>query len=95
MKYVVVSVFDRAAGAYSRPAYVGAVGLAVRSFQDEVNRDAPDNEVSKHPDDFDLYHLGSFDDVAGRFELFDQPKKLAWAGELKLKPLASVKSLSH
>ena len=84
MKYVVVTVFDRAAGAYSRPAYVGAVGLAVRSFQDEVNRDAPDNELFKHPDDFDLYHLGHWDDVGGTFELFEKPKKLAYAGELKM-----------
>jgi hypothetical protein len=30
-----------------------------------VNRDAADNQLFQHPDDFDLFCLGSFDDAAG------------------------------
>lgn len=61
----VVSVFDRAVGGYGRPFFVPSIGAAVRSFIDEVNRDAPDNPMHKHPDDYDLFHIGSFDDSIG------------------------------
>lgn len=65
MKFVVVSIFDRASEIYGRPAFVPAKGSAIRSFTDEVNREAPDNELYRHPDDFDLYVLGDFDDQVG------------------------------
>lgn len=65
MKHVVVAVRDRAAEVYARPFCVPAVGAAMRSFADEVNRPSPDNPVANHPDDFELYEIGSFDDVSG------------------------------
>ena len=68
MKYIVVAVFDAAAGAYARPAFVGSKGIAVRSFQDEVRREAPDNQMHSHPMDFVLYFLGFYDDILGSFE---------------------------
>lgn len=67
MKRVVCAVFDRAAASYGSPFFVAAIGLATRSFQDEVNRPAQDNQLYLHPEDFDLYELGSFDDSVGRF----------------------------
>lgn len=73
MKYVVVAIMDRASAAFGRPAFVPALGSAIRSFSDEVKREAADNEMFKHPDDFDLYHLGAFDDNTGRFELLVDP----------------------
>lgn len=66
MKFV-VCVFDRAAQAYATPFHVPALGLAVRSFTDEVNRQAQDNPMHQHPQDFDLYHVANFDDSAGVF----------------------------
>lgn len=67
MQYVVVSVFDLAVGAYGRPAFVVSKGVAVRSFQDEVRRVAPENQMNTHPGDFCLQFLGFFDDSCGRF----------------------------
>ena len=61
----VVSVFDRAIQAFGRPVFVPAVGAALRSFGDEINR--ADSEMHAHPDDFELYHLGQFDDTTGLF----------------------------
>lgn len=66
MKHVVYSVYDRAAQFYGRPFFVVAAGQATRSFRDEVNRS--DSEFGKHPDDYDLWQLGLFDDVSGFFE---------------------------
>lgn len=50
----VVAVKDRAVGAFGRPFVVPSVPAAVRSFTDEVNRSAVDNQMYQHPDDFDL-----------------------------------------
>ncbi len=85
MKMIVCSIKDRAAEAFGRPFFLPAVGVAVRSFQDEVNRPAEDNQVYQHPDDFDLYELGSFDDANGRFDLYEDPKVLAMGKQLKVR----------
>lgn len=70
------AVKDRAAQAYGRPFYVASEGLAIRGFQDEVNRPAEDNPLNRHPDDFDLYVLGTFDDNRALVELEPQPRLL-------------------
>ena len=63
----VVSVKDRAADVFNRPFFVPHRNVAIRDFTDEVNRVAGDNQLNKHPDDFDLYLLGEFDDARGAF----------------------------
>lgn len=83
MKYVIVSVYDRAAQAFGRPVFVQAVGAAVRSFQDEINREAPENEMNRHPDDFDLYEIGSFDDQTGELSVVDHQAAVALGKSLK------------
>lgn len=75
MRQIICAVFDVAAEVYGRPIFTGAVGLAVRSFTDEVNRIAPDNAMHTHAADFALYQLGVFDDNTGLFETA-QPKRL-------------------
>lgn len=64
MNYHVFSVRDRAADVFGVPFFMISRGHAIRSFSDEINRDAVDNNLFKHPEDFDLYSLGSFDDGA-------------------------------
>lgn len=76
MKYVVVSIKDRAADAFGRPAFVPSVGVAIRSFSDEVNRNDSENQMYAHPDDFDLFELASYDDSTGIVEMLEQPKLL-------------------
>lgn len=80
MHIQVVSIYDRALDAFSRPVFVNSVGQAIRSFGDEVNN--VQSEMSKHPDDYDLYHLGSFDDSSGKFVCLDEPKQLALGKQL-------------
>ena len=62
-----VCVKDRAADVFNRPFFVPHRNVAIRDFTDEVNRVAVDNQLNKHPDDFDLYLLGEFDDSRGVF----------------------------
>jgi len=84
MKLIICTVKDRAADAYGRPMFVPSTGVAIRSFSDEINRNNADNQLYNHPDDFDLYELGEFDDNTGLFSLHEQPKLLSLGKQVKL-----------
>jgi hypothetical protein len=73
MKQVVVAIKDRAANAFGRPFFVATDGVAIRSFMDEVSRDDPSNQLFSHPDDFDLFRLGHYDDISGMIEMESEP----------------------
>lgn len=90
MLQFVVSVKDRAADVFNRPFFVPHRNVAVRDFTDEVNRSAADNQLNKHPDDFDLYLLGTFDDGAGTFAMEDQPVVLVRAKDVIQTAVAAV-----
>lgn len=61
----VVAVKDNAIEQWMNPFTVPHLGLALRHFKDEVSN--PESPISKHPEDYDLYHLGSFDGGTGLF----------------------------
>lgn len=63
----VFAVRDRATDQFGNPMFLVSQGQAIRSFSDEVNRREPDNQLNKHPDDYDLYLLGTFDTGTGVF----------------------------
>lgn len=63
----VVAVRDSAMFAFGRPLFVPSLGVALRSFTDEINRNAPDNQMFAHPEDFELWHLAEFDETTGVF----------------------------
>ncbi|NBQ69151.1 MAG: hypothetical protein EBU46_10075 [Nitrosomonadaceae bacterium] len=82
MQQVILSVKDTAAQAFGRPMFLPTAAVGVRSFRDEVNRSDPNNEMHKHPDDFELYELGMFDDSTGVIEV-STPRLVARAKDLK------------
>lgn len=75
MKHKVVAVKDRMVDAFMRPFTAPALGIAIRSFQDEVNR--KDSEMNKHPEDYDLFHLADWDDETGEFTNLGMPAQIA------------------
>ena len=83
MKLTICSVKDRAADAYGRPMFVPTTGVAIRSFTDEVNRNDSENQLFNHPDDYDLYSFGTFDDNSGLFELHAIPELLVLGKQVK------------
>jgi len=66
MKAPIVSVYDAVAEVFGRPFIVQSEGSAVRAFGDEVNRADGQEDLHKHPGDFDLYVIGHFDDSTGQ-----------------------------
>jgi hypothetical protein len=83
MKQIICTVYDRAAETYARPMFVPSIGVAIRSFTDEVNRNDPNNQLYNHADDFDLYELGEFDDQTSRIIMLDLPKVLILGKQAK------------
>lgn len=67
----VVSVFDSAVQAYAPPIVVPALGVAIRSFGDEVKRKAEGNQLAAHPEDFELRVLSEWDEETGVFYACD------------------------
>jgi hypothetical protein len=76
MKYLVFTVFDRVSECHGTPYYAVSKGSAIRGFNDEINRPSADNQLFKHPKDFELCYLGTFDDQTAEFELQSQPSTL-------------------
>ena len=73
----IFAVFDNKAAAYLLPFYEGTTGQATRLFSDAVNRE--DTPFSRHPNDFALLELGTWDDESGRTENHAQPIHVAHA----------------
>ena len=65
MIHIACAVKDSAVQAFNRPFFVPTTAVATRSFTDEVNRNATDNQMFAHPDDFELWEVGRFDDETG------------------------------
>lgn len=59
----IYAIRDRALDAFNRPFFLTADGVAIRSFQDEINN--KESEISKHADDYDLYTIGTYDENTG------------------------------
>lgn len=75
MIYLLVTVKDRAIEAFKPCGVCRTEGEAIRVFKDILNN--PETPESKHPDDYDLYILGTFDDQTGYLETEAKPRKIA------------------
>ncbi|WNK13764.1 MAG: nonstructural protein [Microvirus sp.] len=78
----IVALWDNAVEAFGTPFFVPHIGSAVRSFTDEVRN--PDSQINKHPDDYELHHIGEFDPSTGDLRSFDDTHRLARAKDFQL-----------
>lgn len=75
------TVFDVKAKAYLPPFFMPQVGQAVRSFGDAVSDET--HAFHKHPEDYTLFIVGSFDDASGVVKVEGALQVVARAIELK------------
>ena len=68
MKLQIFAVRDRATVQFGNPMFLVTSLQAIRSFADEINNKDTNNLLNKHPDDYDLYNLGTYDTDTGTFE---------------------------
>lgn len=67
----ILSVKDTKSDIYGQPMFFPTVGMAIRSFQDALADNQ--NAISKHPDDYNLYTIGQWDDNIGKITALDTP----------------------
>lgn len=84
-KSQVFAVYDSKAGFYKTPFIMRSKGEALRGFTDVVNDEK--TEIGRHPGDFTLFHLGSFDDENGKYLNNETPVSLGVAVEFVNKEL--------
>ena len=63
MKLNAYTIYDVAAGIYSRPYFAQADGAATRGFADLIND--PKHPIGQHPEDYTLFRVGDFNERTG------------------------------
>lgn len=86
----IYTIYDQQAQTYARPMFFPNDATAKRAVGDEVNRHAPDNSLAMHPDDYQLYHLGTFNDDTGELKPNDRPTLVAHCKQLSKQPGISM-----
>lgn len=66
MKLNVYTIRDAKVGAYAQPYFSPTHGSAIRAFADHVNETG--TAANKHPEDFSLYVISTYDDQAGTID---------------------------
>lgn len=74
MRLLVFSVLDDKAVGYAHPFVAMTRGIAERMFHDWVSDER--TPISKHPGDYRLFQVGSFDDETGLLESLPTPMLL-------------------
>lgn len=67
------AIYDKAISGFMTPFFLQAKGEAIRQFLDAAQD--PETPVAKHPEDFQLFYLGHFDNASGEF-VNEGPDKL-------------------
>lgn len=79
----VFAVYDNAVKAFMTPFIQQSQGQAIRGFMDAC--DDEKTNLSRHPEDYTLFQIATYDDANGRYENLDTPEALGTA--LKFKSL--------
>lgn len=78
------SVYDVKARAFAQPFYFAEKGQAIRAFISAVNDDK--TMLSKYPEDYMLYFIGTFDDSTAELTFNNPVELLGTAKEFKQEP---------
>lgn len=74
MQLKIYSIRDSKADLYNPPFYQKTHGEAERSFA-QLTKDSK-STISQFPEDYDLYYLGTYDDLTGKIEVLDSPQHI-------------------
>ncbi|AZL82742.1 nonstructural protein [Apis mellifera associated microvirus 6] len=77
MLFTVFSIYDSAISTWLPPMYARNKGEMLRNFADAVAD--PQSKLAKHPSDYSLFELGTFDDDKCIFSLLKTPVRLCMA----------------
>lgn len=77
----IYAIRDAKTEAFSQPMFFVTKGVAIRAFADECENNQ--SNLHKHPEDFALFELGSYNDNSGEFVSLAQPLQIALALDYK------------
>lgn len=82
---VICGVKDLKAGVFIEMGAVTNTGVAIRAFADQINRNEPNNNLYRWPDDFAIYQLGIYNPRTGELKGSDVPVVLAEGISVKVR----------
>jgi len=78
---ILLSLYDNKAELYNPPFIVPQIGVAFRNLQDEMQQDNGNNLLARHAKDYDLMHIGHWEEEKGEIHSH-APKKICNLAEL-------------
>lgn len=82
MKLQIFSIRDNKNGSFGQPQYAADPQSATRSIG--VALKDPNMMIHHYPSDFDLYHIGEFDQTNGAITITEQPEFITNLANIKL-----------
>lgn len=79
MIHQLFSIFDNKTNAFAPPFIHTNEATAIRAIQGTI-QERPQDMMSKNPQDFELYYMGTFDDNNGKYQVVN-PKSV---GNIKI-----------
>lgn len=67
MSRLFFAIFDKKAGLYDHVQAFRSEADAVRAVRSLVNSDSKGSLIAQYPSDYELFRLGDFDQLTGRF----------------------------
>lgn len=86
----IYSIHDSKADAYLPPFFLHSDGMATRSFQDCITDQT--HAFGKHPQDYTLFKIGTFNDKTSEIEYFSPLKNLGNGVEYKSTQLELIET---
>lgn len=80
MQQKIFSIRDTKGEFYSPPFYKHQTAEAIRDFTQAAND--PQSTISKFPEDFDLFELGTYDNLTGKIDPLDTPHHIVKANQV-------------
>lgn len=77
MNEEIFTVYDSAARRYLQPFVAETVEVAIRMFRALVSK--PEHQFARFPEDYTLFHIGSFDAETGTVKALGTPHSLGVA----------------
>lgn len=77
----VLAVYDAKARSYAKPFFVAHIDVGIRAFRTHAN--TPGNEMYENPEDFTLFHLGTWSDDTGCMLQVGELRQVAFAANVK------------
>lgn len=77
MRFEIFCIHDEKAGAFLAPFFLPNEAMALRTFRDCAND--PQHMFCRHPRDYALYRIGSYEDSSGLIAAYPKPQYLSLA----------------